>query len=356
MRQEFMQRLFLCVAVSSLLARALAAQTPPATQPPAQSVAQAEGGPEPGQAVPDGQQNRLPEGVILIPGAESSASDHVTPVPEDGRIRKNVYESPYFRLSYPLPEGWVEQSQGPPPSDSGRYVLTQLAPSPAFKGSSGTILVLAHDLFFGNQPGGNAMEMLSNTRDHLPPYYEVERPPAQIQLGGRTFARFDYRSPAAQLHWYVLTTEIRCHAIEVVLASQDTTMLDRLVEQMNAMKLPDDAGVASGHGGGDAPVCIPDYAASHVVDRVEPALTERRFNPIPARIIIGKNGKVRHVHILSAFASQSTAITDALLQWRFKPYMQNGQPVEVETGLMFGEGATRPSGMVARASAESAKE
>ena len=30
------------------------------------------------------------------------------------------------------------------------------------------------------------------------------------------------------------------------------------------------------------------------------------------------------------------SITDALLQWRFKPYLRDGEPVEVETGIMFG--------------------
>jgi hypothetical protein len=27
---------------------------------------------------------------------------------------------------------------------------------------------------------------------------------------------------------------------------------------------------------------------------------------------------------------------DGLKQWRFRPYLRDGQPVEVETGMMFG--------------------
>jgi hypothetical protein len=50
----------------------------------------------------------------------------------------------------------------------------------------------------------------------------------------------------------------------------------------------------------------------------------------------GREGKVKHVHFLSAFPAQSQAITAALSQWRFKPYLRNGQPVEVETGMLFG--------------------
>jgi hypothetical protein len=82
------------------------------------------------------------------------------------------------------------------------------------------------------------------------------------------------------------------------------------------------------------------------VRKVDPILADRRFNPIPVRIIIDTEGKVKHVHFLSAFPEQAKGITDALLQWRFKPYLRDGQPVEVETGIMFGRTplpATPPS-------------
>jgi periplasmic protein TonB len=54
------------------------------------------------------------------------------------------------------------------------------------------------------------------------------------------------------------------------------------------------------------------------------------------RLIIDRQGKVKHIHFLSAFPAQAQAISAAVLQWRFKPYLRNGQPVEVETGILFG--------------------
>jgi len=72
------------------------------------------------------------------------------------------------------------------------------------------------------------------------------------------------------------------------------------------MKLPAEASPILGTGGDDVPVCIKDYARSEsVVERVDPIFTERRFNPIPVRIIIGKDGKVKHVHFLAAFPDQA---------------------------------------------------
>ena len=66
--------------------------------------------------------------------------------------------------------------------------------------------------------------------------------------------------------------------------------------------------------------------------------TEPRYNPVPVRIIIDKEGKVKHIHFLSAFPDQAKVITDALGQWKFKQYRRAGQRVEVETGILFGRG------------------
>jgi hypothetical protein len=101
--------------------------------------------------------------------------------------------------------------------------------------------------------------------------------------------------------------------------------------------LPAEANPTGGEGGGAFPICIKDYARDeNLIARVDPILTEHRFNAVPFRIIIDRNGKVIHIHFLSAFPDQEKVITDALQQWKFKPYLKNGQPVEVETGIMFG--------------------
>jgi hypothetical protein len=89
-------------------------------------------------------------------------------------------------------------------------------------------------------------------------------------------------------------------------------------------------------------VCIKNYASGdNVTTKVDPVFAERRFNPVPVRIIVGKDGKVKHIHFISAFPDQAKAITDALMQWTFKPYLRNGEPVKVETGMMFGSAPSR---------------
>ncbi len=268
----------------------------------------------------------------------SSASDSVTPVPEGGNVANNIFTDSYFGMTYPLPSDWAEKYKGPPPSDGGRYVLAEIRPTETFKGPArGTILITAEDMFFTPLPAANALELINYSKDHLQADYKVEMPPTPTKIADHSFTFFAYWSPVAELHWYVLATEIRCHAVEIVLTSRDTKLLESLVLDLNKMKFSAAAGAA---GGGDAPVCLKDYANdANVIARVDPVFTEHKFNPVPVRIIIDKEGKVKHIHFLSAFPDQAKVITDALGQWKFKPYRRNGQLVDVETGLMFGRGA-----------------
>jgi len=290
----------------------------------------------------------VPSGVILVKGAWSSASDSVTPVPESGGVTNNVFRHQYFGMTYPLPKDWTEKYKGPPPSDSGRYVLAQIRPADTFKGAArGTILITAEDMFFTPLPADNALQFVNYEKDNLQADYKLELQPAPTKIAGRPFTFFAYWSPVAQLHWYVLATEIRCHTVEIVLTSRDTKLLESLMLDMNKMELPAEASPTVGTGGGDVPVCIKDYVSDeNVIVRVDPIFTERTFNPVPVRIIIDKTGKVKHVHFLSAFPDQAKTITDALHQWKFKPYLRNRQPVEVETGIMFGRAPRliRPAG------------
>jgi hypothetical protein len=289
-------------------------------------------------------QTKVPTGVILVKGAWSSASDSVTPVPEGGNVINNVFRNQYFGMTYALPKDWTEKYQGPPPSDSGRYVLAQIRPADTFKGPArGSILITAQDMFFTPLPASNALELVKYTKENLQADYKVELPPAPTKIAGRPFTFFAYWSPVAELHWYVLATQIRCHAVELVLTSRDTKLLESLMLDMNKMELPAEASPTAGTGGGDVPVCIKDYASEeNVIARVDPVFTERTFNPVPVRVIIDKGGKVKHIHFLSAFPDQAKAITDALKQWKFKPYLRDRQPVEVETGIVFGR-APRPT-------------
>ena len=284
------------------------------------------------------QPEKLPTNVILVKGAVASASDTTTPLPESGNVTDKVYTNRYFEMSYNLPADWFQRYLGPPASDSGFYVLTQIEPRKTIGGTSlGTILISAQDMFFTLAPAHNSLEMIAFQRDRLGPDFKVERQPMVVKIANRPFIRMDYASPIAELHWYTLITQIRCHAVQFTFTGRNPQMMESLVQGLDKMQLPSDTDPASGTGGGSEPVCVKDYASgSNVTHRVDPVLPGHKFNPIPVRVTIDKKGKVKHIHIISAFPDQAKIITDALMQWEFKPYIVKGQPVEVETGIMFG--------------------
>jgi protein TonB len=49
--------------------------------------------------------------------------------------------------------------------------------------------------------------------------------------------------------------------------------------------------------------------------------------------LIGKNGNIEDVQVLSGPAILSAAAREAVKQWRFKPYLQGGRPVETEARI-----------------------
>lgn len=261
---------------------------------------------------------------ILVKGAWSSADGSASVLPEDGTVSRGHYANGYFGLNYSFDRAWNQKYEGPPPSASGYYILAQLeSMAPASASARDHVLIAAQDLFFTTLPARNALELISYYQQHLSAEYLVDRAAGKQRIANRDYVRLDYFSPLAGLHWQVLATEIRCHVVQFIFTSRSARSIEPLIEQAQ----PD----------ADAPVCIKDFAnRDTVLAREDPMFSQSNFNPIPVRIIIDKDGKVKHIHFLSAFPEQAKRICDALLQWRFKPYLLDGQPTDVETGLMFG--------------------
>jgi periplasmic protein TonB len=49
--------------------------------------------------------------------------------------------------------------------------------------------------------------------------------------------------------------------------------------------------------------------------------------------VIGKDGAVRSLHVLSGSPMLTQSAMDAVKQWRYKPYQLNGEPVEADTEI-----------------------
>jgi len=49
------------------------------------------------------------------------------------------------------------------------------------------------------------------------------------------------------------------------------------------------------------------------------------------RAIIGKNGDIKELGLVSGHPLLAPAAIEAVRQWHYRPYLLNGEPVEVET-------------------------
>jgi protein TonB len=96
------------------------------------------------------------------------------------------------------------------------------------------------------------------------------------------------------------------------------------------------------------PVAVPKVATPQRV-RVSAGVTQglkvRDFKPVyPAlarqariqgtvvlRAVIGKDGSIENLQLISGHPMLAPAAIDAVRQWKYKPYLLNGEPVEVDT-------------------------
>jgi protein TonB len=49
--------------------------------------------------------------------------------------------------------------------------------------------------------------------------------------------------------------------------------------------------------------------------------------------VIGKNGDVTDLHVISGDELLAPSAVEAVKQWKYKPYLLEGEPVEVETKI-----------------------
>ncbi|MGA8145916.1 MAG: energy transducer TonB [Candidatus Acidiferrales bacterium] len=274
-------------------------------------------------------------GVLLL--VVSAKSDEATtyPEPEDATVKNGVFQADYFGLRYPLPAGWSEDLKGPEPSDTGYYSLAALKPEGEM---IATMQISAQDNFFVSDLAGTATDFLAGMKQHLDPSLSAHGAIASVELGGLHFARLDYSG--AGLNHSVFATEIRCHTVIFSITSGSKEAIDGLTQSLKKISFSAEGrqATASQTTAPKAgwPVCIRDDAyAGHIVRKVDPVIIGPRYASVPVRLIIGADGKIEHIHAISGYPEQIKSVTDALSRWEFKPYIVDGNPVEVETGLLF---------------------
>lgn len=104
------------------------------------------------------------------------------------------------------------------------------------------------------------------------------------------------------------------------------------------------------HGIGDIPVVIPPrpvavkpllvshLSEANLLHKVQPtyppiARQARVQGAVELRAIISKNGTIENLVVVRGHPMLSAAAIEAVRQWRYRPYLLNGEPIEVETEI-----------------------
>jgi protein TonB len=75
-----------------------------------------------------------------------------------------------------------------------------------------------------------------------------------------------------------------------------------------------------------------------LIQKIEPkysplALQARIKGQVLLRAIIGKDGEIKELEVLSGHPMLVPAAIAAIKQWRYRQFMLNGEPLEVETSV-----------------------
>jgi protein TonB len=81
-----------------------------------------------------------------------------------------------------------------------------------------------------------------------------------------------------------------------------------------------------------------NVAAARIVNKVQPtypekARSERVQGTVHLHAIIGKDGSITHLRVLTGACSLAQSALDAVQKWRYSPTLLQGRPVEVDTTI-----------------------
>jgi len=144
----------------------------------------------------------------------------------------------------------------------------------------------------------------------------------------------------------VATNRVVLPPLDVEVVAGDSHRTVRPGSNVSIVEIPDDSSRASA--ATISPATLPANAAEHerlstasvpelrqTIDSTYPLLGQHMKvqGSVVLQAVIGADGTIENLRVLSGPAILATAAQQAVRQWRFKPYLQNGLPVETKTKI-----------------------
>jgi TonB family protein len=270
----------------------------------------------------------------------------------------------FLGLSYPLPDGFYD--------NTGESLASHAGESP-----NGIFYLLVADRSAGGA-NRNRILLVADDASHYATGFTVKdyvvrmaqalgthgvgsgADPSAVQFGGQDFFRADFHQDVKGGVQYkaFMATLAHGYFLSWTFVAMAQPQLDELVNSLQ--KVAFTAGETArpnsdaANPGATAPATTGQVPTSgppmrvRVSEKVFQALLVKKVNPIyPAtardariqgsvllRVVVSRDGDVTEVTLISGHPMLVDSAIQAVKQWKFKPYLLNGEPVEVETQTM----------------------
>ena len=255
-----------------------------------------------------------------------------------GSVSGKAYTSDFLKLSYEFPAEWILQEQ--PSTGTVGLLKAQIGP---VRNPSATVTLSAQKI----SGAGDSLEMpgyLDGLEGSLKQAgWEKTGPRANPRTYGLLWWRQDFvsNSNANLPNLATLVTPSHGYILRVFCSGKTLDDLQAAVKTMEGIRMKPDwsdgseADVASPAPGKRVRVSsgVLYSNQTHIVDPEYPkeAREAGLRGGVFMRVLVGNDGSVKRLHVMEGDPKLAQAAIDAVHQWRYHPYLLNGQPVEVES-------------------------
>lgn len=307
--------------------------------------------------------------VLLMALALSANAQSPDPPRFDtGVIANGIYTNECMGFSLPIPTGWNFSKES---GDRGTNRIGTHMPDGSIDlltmdrhtdpPSLNRIVIIAQDATrFNGTPQDFVTRAVHGFVDADPIRYELLRNTFVVDYGGKQFYRSDYKQNlqnGAAMYLAFVFTKFRGHLLGAILMTRSTAALEEVADSLHHISFAADqtnpacivgdntrtgrmAGVIGAVSSGPKASRVrvsSGVARGLLVKKVDPQYPEdaRKAGvqgPVLLSIVVSKEGNVEaNINVISGDPKIVPAALDAVKSWKFKPFLLNGQPMEMET-------------------------
>lgn len=290
----------------------------------------------------------------LVYSQQSGTSPEVKLRYETGKIAQGLYSNECLGLSFPLPPAWqlntkVVGEDGTAQHIAGGIALLVLFQQSANSGAN-TFALMADEASTQTE---SAQDFVSNYArlqiNAKPSEREFIREPYAVDYGEGHFFRADFKqlfpSTNATLFVSPILTKFRGYFVGAVVVARSVEEVNQAADLLLHLSFQQDQVdprcVMSTHDFsiGQRVRISKDVQKGLLIKKVPPDYPEiarqaRVQGSVVMHAVIDKNGNIQDLKLISGHAMLAPAAMKAVKDWKYRPYLLQGQPMEVETEIV----------------------